>query len=102
MNNEMKKLIGKFLLSSVLISCFTAFAAGSTTVSQRGEYNIYLTKYAVMSFSASSEKLEATVNENRLTVNIPTKKLEAEWEKYVCFTPLSLPYYLFQSVKRLL
>lgn len=101
MNREMKKLIGKFLFTSVLISCLTALAAGSTTVSERGNYNIFFTKYAVMSFSPSSEKLEAKLQENRLTVKVPVKRIESQWEKYACLTPISPIHYLTESIREL-
>ncbi len=97
MNIQIKKTIGKFLFMSVLISCITALAAGSVTVSERGNYNIFFTKYAVMSFSSSCEKIEAEYENNRLTLKVPVKKIKASAEKYVCLTPLCPVYYLLKS-----
>lgn len=102
MNEEMKKLMGKFLFSTVLISCISAFLAGSTAVRERGEYNLYFTKYAVMSFSGASEKLEASFKEKRLSLNIPLEKVKLNLQKYACLTPFSPFYYIAESAENLL
>jgi len=102
MNEEMKRLFGKFLFATVVIVCLSAFLCGSTTVRERGEYNLYLTKYAVMSFSGASEKLEATLEENRFSLKIPVERIKREAEKFVCLTPLSPFYYIRESVKTFL
>lgn len=102
MNEEMKKIFGKFLLSTVLIVCVSAFLAGSTTVKERGEYNLYLTKYAVMSFSGTSEKLSAKLKEDEILLNLPLEKMGSDFRKYIWLTPLSPFYYLAESTRKLL
>ena len=102
MNEEMKRLFGKFLFVTVLISCFSAFLCGSISVKERGEYNLYLTKYAVMSFSGTSERLEAKLSEEQLSLNIPLQKIRREAEKLVCLTPLSPFYYIAENLKTIL
>lgn len=98
MNEEMKKIFGSFLLVTVAIACIGAFFAGAITVGERGEYNLNMTKYAVMSFSGSSEKLEADFSENRLTVSFPEKEIRSFTEKFVCLTPFSPFYYLLKGI----
>lgn len=99
MNEEMKRMLGKFLFATVIISCIAAFFAGSTAVKEKGEYNLNLTKYAVMSFSATSQKLEATLEEDELSVSIPVRKAVGYLERYIGFTFLSPFYYMAESVK---
>ncbi|MBQ4267181.1 MAG: hypothetical protein IJB93_03220 [Clostridia bacterium] len=94
MNEEMKRIFGKFLFTTVIIACLGAFFAGEITVGERGEYNLNMTKYAVMSFSGTSEKLEAEFNENRLTVGFPENAIKSTVERFVCLTPFS-PFYYF-------
>ncbi len=102
MNEEMKRLFGKFLFVTVVIVCFSAFLCGSIAVKERGEYNLYLTKYAVMSFSGTSEKIEAKLTEEQLSINIPIQKIKREAEKFVCLTPLSPFYYIGENMKTIL
>lgn len=97
----MKKLFGKFLFTTVIIACASAFFAGQITVSERGEYNLNMTKYAVMSFSGTSQKLEAKYEENRLRLEVPLNKFKEKFEKYVCLTPLSPFYYLSRCTDEL-
>lgn len=99
MNEEMKSLLGRFLFITVIIVCASALFCGSTTVKERGEYNLYLTKYAVMSFSGASDKVEAKLSENRFELDLPMKKVRNTAERIVCITPLSPFYYLANSIK---
>jgi hypothetical protein len=99
MNEEMKRIFGKFLFVTVIIVCVSAFTCGSTTVKERGEYNLYLTKYAVMSFSGTSEKIEAKFKDNSFSLQLPLKKAKLIAEKLVCLTPLSPFYYIVVNIK---
>ncbi len=101
MNEEMKKIFGKFLFVTVIIACTGAFFAGEITVGERGEYNLNMTKYAVMSFSGTSKKLEAEFSENRLTVGFPKNGIKSAVERFVCLTPFSPFYYLIKGVEEL-
>ena len=98
MNEEMKKIFGRFLFVTVIIACTGAFFAGEITVGERGEYNLNMTKYAVMSFSGTSEKLEADFSENRLTVSFPENEIRSKAERFVCLTPFSPFYYLIKGI----
>lgn len=98
MNEEMKKIFGRFLFVTVIIACAGAFFAGEITVGERGEYNLNMTKYAVMSFSGASEKLEADFSENRLTVSFPENEIRNKAERFVCLTPFSPFYYLIKAI----
>lgn len=102
MNEEMKRMLGKFLFVTVIISCASAFLAGSTAVREKGEYNLNMTKYAVMSFSATSEKLEATLQNEEISLNIPLRKMADKLKRYVSFTFLSPFYYMADSMRVLL
>ena len=99
MNEEMKGLFGRFLFVTVVIVCVSAFFCGSTTVKERGEYNLYLTKYAVMSFSGTSDKIEAKLHNNRFELDLPVEKVRRTAERMVSVTPLSPFYHLVNSVK---
>lgn len=101
MNEEMKRILGRFLFATVIIACVSAFFACEITVSERGEYNLNMTEYAVMSFSGASDKLEAEVENNRLTVSFPKNYIKNQLERYVCFTPFSPFYYLIKGLKGL-
>lgn len=102
MNEEMKWLFGKFLFAVVIIVCASAFLSGSISVKERGEYNLYLTKYAVMSFSGTSEKLEARLTEDSFSLDIPIRKIRTEAEKLVCLTPFSPFYYISENLRVIL
>ena len=102
MNEEMKRLFGRFLFVTVIIVCLSAFLCGSTTVRERGEYNMYLTEYAVMSFSAASEKLEASIGNEGFSLEIPLEKVRSRFRKFICLTPLSPFYYIRESIGSLL
>ena len=102
MNEEMKRLFGKFLFVTVIIVCVSAFLCGSTTVKERGEYNLYLTKYAVMSFSGTSEKIEAKLKDHRFSLGLPVEKVRRNAERIICMTPLSPFYYIAENIKVLM
>lgn len=102
MNEEMKRLFGRFLFATVVIVCVSAFLSGSISVKERGEYNLYFTKYTVMSFSGTSEKIEAKLKDNRFSLDLPVEKVRYAAERIVCLTPLSPFYYMVESVKVLL
>ena len=102
MIEELKRVFGKLLFVTVVIVCCSAFLCGSIAVKERGEYNLYLTKYTVMSFSGTSQKIEAKLKDNRLSLNLPMKKVKLETENFICLTPLSPFYYLAESIKELL
>lgn len=102
MNEEMKRLFGKFLFATVVIVCISAFICGSTTVKERGEYNLYLTKYAVMSFSGTSEKIETKLRDNRFSLELPLQKIGLKAERIICMTPLSPFYYIAENIKVLM
>ncbi len=99
MKTHIKKHLQKFIFSTVIILCISVFVLGIVTVKEKGEYNMYLTRYAVMSFSDRTESLEAQLKDNRLKINIPLKKIKNTIRRYICFSPLSLPFYLFKDYK---
>lgn len=101
MNKEMKKISGRFLFVSVFIACVSAFFACGITVGERGEYNLNMTEYAVMSFSGSSQKLEAEFENNCLSVSFPVNLLKNKMEKFICLTPFSPVFYFFKGLKGL-
>ena len=52
-----------------------------------------------MSFSATSQKLEASLEEDEISVSIPVRKAVGYLERYIGFTFLSPFYYMAESVK---
>lgn len=101
MNDEMKKLLSRFLFSSVLICCLGLLASGSITASQKSAKNTFDKAYAVMSVKSTSEKIEVNMGERNFTLSLGLSEKIKEYEDYIILTPLASVYYLGRTVEEI-
>lgn len=101
MNDEMKKLLSRFLFSSVLICCLGLLASGSITASQKSAKNTFDKAYAVMSVKSTSEKIEVNMGERNFTLSLDLSEKIKEYEDYIILTPLASVYYLGRTVEEI-
>lgn len=94
MNDEMKKILSRFLFSSVLICCLGLLASGSITASQKSAKNTFDKAYAVMSIKSTNEKIEVNMGEKNFTLKLGLGEKIKEYEDYIILTPLASVYYL--------
>lgn len=99
MNDEMKKLLSRFLFSSVLICCLGLLASGSITASQKSAKNTFDKAYAVMSVKSTSEKIEVNMGEKNFTFELDLDEKIKEYEDYIILTPLASIYYLQDAIR---
>ncbi len=97
MNDEMKKLLSRFLFVSVLICCLGLLASGSITASQKSAKNTFDKAYAVMSIKNNKDSLQINMGQEQFTFNINLKEKIKEYEDYIILTPLASVYYFGQS-----
>ena len=102
MNNEMKKIMGKFCFVSVVICCITAFCVGTVTAKQRSDYNIFYKQYPVFSMKTTEKKIEMTIDERKITFDIEKLKIPKQYERFIYYTPLSCIAFFIQSVSDLI
>ena len=98
MNNEMKRILSRYLFRCVLITCLLCFCAGIVTAKQRSEYNSYFTPYSVMSVKATGDTLKVSVDERSYSVDFGKIKDLARYGKYLYFTPVSCVAFFFESI----
>ena len=70
MNDEMKRLLSRFMFVSVLICCLGLLASGSITASQKSAKNTFDKAYAVMSIKNTGNKLEINMGEEKYNLNL--------------------------------
>ena len=98
MNEEMKKILSRFFLVSVLITCFTLLGAGTLTAKHRSEYNTYRTEYAVLTLKASGERLDLEVEGRCFSFDLSALKKVQRYRKWLYFTPFSTVFFFGESV----
>ena len=98
MNNEMKRLLSKYLFRCVVLTCLLCFCAGIVTAKQRSEYNSYFTPYSVMSVKTMGDTLNVSVDERSYSVDFGKIKDLAQYRKYLYFTPFSCAVFFFESI----
>lgn len=101
MNDEMKKLISRFLFSSVLICCFGLLAAGSITASQKSAKNTFDKAYAVMNIKSTREKIKITMGEKEFSMPLGMADKIKEYEDYIILTPFASAYFLGRTVEKI-
>lgn len=101
MNNEMKRIISRYLFRCVVITCVLCFCAGAVTVKQRSEYNSCFTSYAVMSVKNTGEAINVSVDDKSYSVDFGRIKDFAVYRKYLYFTPFSCVAFFFDSIYEL-
>ncbi|MBR6568308.1 MAG: hypothetical protein IKK60_06605 [Clostridia bacterium] len=102
MNNEMKKLLSRFLFVSVLICCLGLLASGSITASQISAKNAFDKAYAVMSIKNTGKKLEVNMGEEKYNFELDIGDKIKEYEDYIMLTPLAGIYYFADNAKKLI
>lgn len=98
MNDEMKRILSRYFLVSVIIACLTLSAAGTLTAKQRSEYNSYRREYAVLTLKAQGSKVDLKVDDKQYSLDfLPLKKAE-EYKRWLYFTPFSTVFFFGESV----
>ena len=98
MNNEMKKILSKYMRKCVVITCLLCLCAGVVTAKQRSDYNTYFTTYAVLSVKSIGESISVNVDDRSYNVDLRTVKDVSEYRKYLYFTPFSCTVFFFESI----
>lgn len=101
MNDEMKKLISRFLFVSVLICCLGLLASGSITASQKSAKNTFDKAYAVMNMKNSGGKLEINIGEEKYDFNFNLAEKIKKYEDYIMLTPVASVYYFALSAVKM-
>lgn len=102
MNNETKRILGKFIFCCVIICCLFTLAAGTVTAKQKGDYNMFYKQYAVFSMKTNNKKIEMSVNEKTLTFDYEKFKIPEKYTKYIYYTPLSSVAFFISNLKEML
>ena len=98
MNDEMKKILSKYMLYCVVITCLLCICAGAVTAKQRSEYNSYFTPYAVLSVKTMGNQVNINVDEQSFAFDFGKVKDLGEYRKYLYFTPFSCTVFFFESI----
>lgn len=98
MNDEMKKILSRFFLVSVMISCLTLLGAGTITAKQRSEYNSYYTEYAVLTLKTSADKIDLSLDEKRYSLDLSFLKRLKNYSEWLYLTPVSSVFFLGECI----
>ncbi len=98
MNEEMKKILSRFFLVSVVIACLTLIGAGTLTAKQRSEYNSYRTEYAVLTLKSHNGRINLSVDEKQYTLDVSSLKKAEEYKQWLYFTPFSTLFFFGESL----
>ena len=102
MNDEMKRLLSRFLFSSVLICCLGLLASGSITASQKSAKNTFDKAYAVMSIKNTGKNVEINLGEERYNFELSISDKIKKYEDYIMLTPAASLYYFADSTRELI
>ena len=98
MNDEMKKILSKYMLSCVIVTCLLCLCAGAVTAKQRSEYNSYFTPYAVLSVKTVGQGINVNVDDKIYSLDFGKLKGIEEYKNYLYFTPFSCAVFFFESI----
>ena len=98
MNDEMKKILSKYMLYCVVITCLLCLCAGAVTAKQRSEYNSYFTPYAVLSVKNMGSEVNISLDERSYSFDLSRVKDLAQYRRYLYFTPFSCTVFFFESI----
>ena len=101
MNDEMKKLLSRFLFFSVLICCMGLLASGCITASQKSARNTFDKAYAVMSIKNTGKNIEINMGEEKYNFEVNIGDKIKRYEDYILLTPLATVYYFLENAKEL-
>lgn len=97
MNKEMKKIVSKFLLYCVILTCLLCLTAGAVTAKQRSEFNSYFTPYAVLTVKNTDNGISLKVDEKDYRIDLSKLKELSAYRNYLYFTPFSAAVFFFES-----
>ena len=97
MNDVMKKILSRYMLRCVVITCLLCFCAGVVTAKQRSEYNSYFTPYAVMTLKSADNVIDLSVDEKHYSFDMGKLKALEKYRNYLYFTPFSVGVFFFDS-----
>lgn len=101
MNDEMKKMLSRFLFVNVLICCMGLLASGSITAAQKSAKTTFDKAYAVMSVKNTGKRVEINMGDNKYNLDInPADKIK-KYEDYIMLTPVASLYYFVRSAEKL-
>lgn len=92
MNDELKRILSRFLLVSVIISCLTLIASGVLTAKQRSEYNCSYTKYTLLSLEKTDRELKVEIDDKSYSLTLPHFR-QTEEKQWLYLTPFSSLYF---------
>lgn len=98
MNEEMKKILSRFFLVSVIITCITLVGAGTLTAKQRSEYNSYRTEYAVLTLKTQKGRIDLSVDDKQYSLDFSGFRKAEEHKQWLYFTPFSTLFFFGESV----
>lgn len=98
MNDEMKKILSKYMISCVVVTCLLCLCAGAVTAKQRSDYNTYFTTYAVLSVKTAGEGVSVSIDDRSYNFDAGRLKDLAAYRKYLYFTPFSCTVFFFESI----
>lgn len=98
MNDEMKKLMSRFLLVSVFIGCVTVLFVGTVTAKQRSEYNSYHTEYALLTVKSQNSRVNVEIDEKSYSFDLSNLKKLKKYENAIYLTPLSPVFFLCECI----
>ena len=98
MNDEMKKILSKYMLSCVVVTCLLCLCAGAVTAKQRSDYNTYFTTYEVLSVKTVGEGISVSIDDRSYRLDTGRLKDLAQYGKYLYFTPFSCTVFFFESI----
>ncbi len=101
MNDEMKKILSRFLFTSVLICCIGLLASGSITASQRSAKNTFDKAYAVMNIKNTKDTIEINVGKKKYALSFNISDKIKRYEDYILLSPFASVYYFGQTCHRL-
>ncbi len=102
MNDEMKKILSRFLFTSVLICCLGLLVSGSITASQKSAKNAFDRAYAVMSIRNTGKSVEINMGDEKYNFEVSIGDKIKEYEEYIMLTPVAVIYYFTDSLKELI
>ncbi len=98
MNDEMKKILSRFFVVSVIIACLTLLGAGTLTAKQRSEYNSYRTEYALLTLKASTGRIDLNIDDRQYSIDLTSLKRAEDYKEWLYLTPLSCVLFLGECI----
>ncbi len=101
MNDEMKKLLSRFLFTSVLICCMGLLVSGGITASQKSAKNAFDKAYAVMSIRQTGNRLEIITGDESYKIELKLREKIKRYEDYILLTPIASVYFFADRLTKI-